>query len=263
MEMKLLNITPNMATILLEKNCANRPISKRTVEAYARDMLNGHWKEGTGAAISVSTDGELLDGQHRLNAIIQSKLTVKMWVCLGCDKGGVYDNNRRRTVRDQLNISRSDLPLVMRSNSFLGVIHFTLAGTHKASVGDIEDYIDAHREELEGFISLGVLTAAKRPKISICAVYTALYWAYINGVPGKTIADFYEVLRSGMASDPKEYPIIAFRNYLLEAISTKSTTEESIKLCQGALKKYMTGSCSKRICQPKELLWSTKEARVG
>lgn len=262
MKMQLISITPKLAQSLLKNNRANRPISKKTVESYARDMLNGNWKTNTGNAISISKDGALLDGQHRLTAVIKSEIPISMWVCYGCDDNGVYDRNRGRSVRDQLNMSRTDLPSVMRSNSFLGMIRFVTVGNGKITSGDTEKYIDEHYDELSSFIELGVFASTKA-KITICTVFVALYWAFLSGVPGEYITKFMDVLRSGMASCPEEYPIIAYRNYLLESYSSKSCTEEQICICQGALKKYITGSCLRRIYRPTELLWASKDRRVS
>lgn len=261
MKMQFVTITPAKAEEILQNNHANRSISRKTVEAYARDIENGKWKANTGTAISISKNGELLDGQHRLMAIIASGIDVPMWVCFGCDTEGVYDRNRGRSVRDQLNMSRCDLPSVMRNNSFLGMIRYITVGNGKITAGDVESYIDNHFEELSKFVDLGVFATTKA-KITICTVYVALYWAFLGGVPGDKITDFMEILRTGMASCPEEYPIIAYRNYLLEYGSSRSCTEETIRLCQGALKKYITGSCLKRIYDPKKLLWSSKDRRI-
>lgn len=262
MDMELVNVTPKIAKRYLENNGVNRTLSKKTIDAYARDMLNDKWKLKTGNAISISKDGVLLDGQHRLNAVIESDLAIPMWVCYGCDDDGVYDRNRGRSVRDQLNMSRRDLPAVMRSNSFLGMIRYVLVGNGKITSGDTEKYIDEHYDELSAFVNLGIFANTKA-KITICTVYVALYWAFISGVPGDKIAEFMNVLRSGMTSCPEEYPIIAFRNHLLEDYNSKTVSEETIRLCQGALKKYITGSCLRRIYRPSTLLWSAKDRRAS
>ena len=61
--------TADKAKVLLRKNVHNRNIRRHVVEAYARDMAQGNWQP-TGEAVKVSNDGILLDGQHRLAAVI-------------------------------------------------------------------------------------------------------------------------------------------------------------------------------------------------
>ena len=57
-------ITPEMANQILEKNHINRRLRIDDVNAYARDILNGNWKENSDP-ITISKSGNLLNGQHR------------------------------------------------------------------------------------------------------------------------------------------------------------------------------------------------------
>lgn len=77
-------ITPSMAKSMLENNKANRPISKSDVSRYARDMKSGNWVL-THQGILVGKDGALIDGQHRLMAVVTSGVALKFSV--------TYDEN--------------------------------------------------------------------------------------------------------------------------------------------------------------------------
>lgn len=72
-------IDPSLAKILLEANVRNRPISVSHVDALARDMLSGNWRL-THQGIAVDVDGRLVDGQHRLTAIVKTGVTIRMHV---------------------------------------------------------------------------------------------------------------------------------------------------------------------------------------
>ncbi|NUN01320.1 MAG: hypothetical protein HUU41_09415 [Bryobacteraceae bacterium] len=63
-------ITPELARQWLERNVRNRPISENTVIAYGLDMLEGRWQYD-GAPIRFDTDGNLIDGQHRLSRLLK------------------------------------------------------------------------------------------------------------------------------------------------------------------------------------------------
>lgn len=76
------DVTPALAEKWLKQNTHNRTIRERAVLAYARDMEAGHWAEN-GEAIKFATDGTLLDGQHRLNAVVLAGVTVRMLVITG------------------------------------------------------------------------------------------------------------------------------------------------------------------------------------
>lgn len=62
-------ITPALAEDMLKGNINNRTMRQYVVEAYARDMVNGNWTY-TGDAIRLDKDGNVLDGQHRLAAVV-------------------------------------------------------------------------------------------------------------------------------------------------------------------------------------------------
>lgn len=53
---------------LLANNKGNRPISKSRVAQLVRDIRAGDWQPN-GSTITVDADGNLMDGQHRLQAI--------------------------------------------------------------------------------------------------------------------------------------------------------------------------------------------------
>lgn len=65
-------ITPaNAAKILEAKNIKNRAISRGKLGEYINSMKNGEWLFN-GDSIRISSDGVLLDGQHRLTAVARS-----------------------------------------------------------------------------------------------------------------------------------------------------------------------------------------------
>jgi hypothetical protein len=80
MKTEVLNITPEMAKEFLSRNKAvNRPINKRQVEMYCDSMKRGQWKL-TGQSIQISEFGNLIDGQHRLTALIKADVTLPFLV---------------------------------------------------------------------------------------------------------------------------------------------------------------------------------------
>jgi hypothetical protein len=96
-------ISPKVAQEYLEANKLNRKVTPVTVTAYARDMEQEKWRF-TGAPISFDVDGNLLDGQHRLLAIIRSGTTQKFLVVRGLDTESrqAMDIGRKRSVADNL-----------------------------------------------------------------------------------------------------------------------------------------------------------------
>src|ERR1044071_5653365 len=64
-------VTPEIAADLLTLNDENRPVKPSVVKQYVDDMRKGKW-HFAGDSVKISKTGRLLDGQHRLMAIVQS-----------------------------------------------------------------------------------------------------------------------------------------------------------------------------------------------
>ncbi len=73
---EIITLTAALATRLLEHNTLNRPLSDRHVQRISRQIITGKWKFN-GDTIKVAKGGDVLDGQHRLWAVIEAKKSVK------------------------------------------------------------------------------------------------------------------------------------------------------------------------------------------
>lgn len=108
---KIETITPGAAERWLnELNESNRPLSKPVVAKYAAQMAAGEWML-THQGIAFAQDGRLLDGQHRLAAIVRYGGPVAMMVARGCDRSTfvAIDGGAGRTASDLISISGDDV----------------------------------------------------------------------------------------------------------------------------------------------------------
>ncbi|WP_280489535.1 hypothetical protein [Nocardia farcinica] len=123
MEIKLEMVTPKYALELLELNTRNRTVSERQVDAYARDMANGRW-EMNGQTICIGTDFTLLDGQHRLLAVVRSGATIPMHIAWGVDPAAqaTMDTGRARTAANALQLEGAENATILAAVAKLGVI---------------------------------------------------------------------------------------------------------------------------------------------
>lgn len=103
---KVEEITPELAKLLLRQNTRNRSLRQADVDKYARDMKAGRWRT-TGEAIKISESGVLLDGQHRLHAVIKAGVPVKTLVVWGVEDEAqhVMDTGAKRSVADALQLN--------------------------------------------------------------------------------------------------------------------------------------------------------------
>ena len=98
-------ITPVKAAEMLAANTSNRPLSKSTVRAFAEAMRRGDWLV-THQGIAFDSNGVLVDGQHRLAAIIEADRPVEVTVFTDVepDSFDVLDTGKRRNAADVLAI---------------------------------------------------------------------------------------------------------------------------------------------------------------
>ncbi|RSM66254.1 hypothetical protein DMH03_03765 [Amycolatopsis sp. WAC 01376] len=96
-------IDPKIATEILRWNEGNRKLDRDTVELYAQAMKRGEWQLSH-QGIAIDIDGVLLDGQHRLAAVVRSGVSVLMLVVRGVDRStfSVVDTGKRRSAADTL-----------------------------------------------------------------------------------------------------------------------------------------------------------------
>lgn len=96
-------ITPEKAQELLNKNDSNRPMNKAHARKFASDMTEGLWKYN-GDPIRLSADGNLLDGQHRLQACVYAGIPFETEIIedLPQEVMVTIDTGRRRSAADAL-----------------------------------------------------------------------------------------------------------------------------------------------------------------
>jgi len=96
---EMVTLSPALATVLLRRNEANRPISAVGLERLKRDISEGRWLFN-GEGIVVSRDGKLNDGQHRCRAVIETERSIRMVIAFGPDRESrlTLDQGVARTV---------------------------------------------------------------------------------------------------------------------------------------------------------------------
>lgn len=99
-------ITPQMAQEFLNHNASfNRTPTKNKVKEYADLMESGKWNENISRVhdpIVISTNGELINGQHRCMAIVRANVTIGSMVVFGvpADTYQYFDGGVARKAGD-------------------------------------------------------------------------------------------------------------------------------------------------------------------
>jgi hypothetical protein len=98
-------ITPAMAAAWLERNGFNRPLRNTHVEVLANDLRSGRWQLN-GESIVFDDEEYLLDGQHRLWAIVEAEIAAPSVVVRGVKRSAfaTIDTGMKRTGSDALSL---------------------------------------------------------------------------------------------------------------------------------------------------------------
>ena len=114
-------ITRDFAHDALARNVINRPLSERHVNELLWDLLGGKWKL-THQGVAFNVKGELVDGQHRMEAVRSSGFTVLMRVTFNLEVGyaaPIDSGIRVRQPRDVLHITQREQAICNALNELI------------------------------------------------------------------------------------------------------------------------------------------------
>lgn len=223
-------VTPEMAAEFLEKyNTKNRSMRPMHVAKIAQDIVDGRWLMN-GATIVIGNDNTLLDGQHRLAAIVRSKTPVDMIIVTGVSSNSMptIDGNIPRKAYDILSLdghvnSRS---LVAVARMLMCVKDGNLSGRPNYSNIEISDFVTL-RPDIAKSISI------TKDMKGICPASIIGTWHYLAfNVSKYLIASeaAFSVMKSGIPAYDGD-PIHLFRERMIKL----STAEKHLDTQRMAL----------------------------
>jgi len=102
---KIVVVSPHLASRWLERNRRNRRVREDRVTRYAEQIEDGEWMLSPDA-IAFDYNGSLINGQHRLKAIIEANEPAPFIVAIGLEPDAfkISDVGVKRTGGDILRI---------------------------------------------------------------------------------------------------------------------------------------------------------------
>ena len=103
---KVMYVTPEMAAELLERNFdRNRKMSKEKVKVYVKKIQDDKFFLGD-SCICIDKNGRVINGQHRLEAIRQAGVPVKICVMWNMppENAAIMDIGKKRTAAEAMRI---------------------------------------------------------------------------------------------------------------------------------------------------------------
>jgi len=130
MRAEFVTINPAKAQAFLDATTTrNRNVNRHAVETYTAVMRSGKW-QSNGEPIIIDDNGNVIDGQHRLHAIIRSNTAQDMLVVRGVDPSAfkTIDSGRKRRHGDLLSIANVQDPGMVAA-AVAGIYTYEKTGT--------------------------------------------------------------------------------------------------------------------------------------
>lgn len=232
---EMVKVSPQTAKDWLSKNLTseqegeirNRRKRATVIEKYARRMKIGEWNELNGETIKFDTDGNLIDGQHRMEAQISAGVSLWWLVAFNCrtDAFKTIDDGSSRRGSDMLsihgeknvNIFAAVLNMVGRYKEGILPSHIT------RSMSNSMLYDMATEEKANGIersVHIAVTNRAAKGFVSPSMVAFVHYMGSQGGNQEKADA-FVRVLCS-QDSAPGDQPVRELRRRLTENLASPS-----------------------------------------
>ena len=214
-------VTPVKAEEWLLSNPRNRKLRKAVVRKYASMMGQGDWLT-TGDSIVFDVEGRLLNGQHRLEAIIHSGARAYLLVVRGMptenqlvmDRPQVRMPHESLALEGVIGISRREVAIA-RAMKYNGR---TSRGGESFEPPQIKKFVIPHISAMNFVLNL---VGHSSMKIMSAAVLAALIRGYYH-VKKDRLKEFIEILltRKFPACDEDRAPLL-LREFLMEKRSPR------------------------------------------
>jgi hypothetical protein len=215
------HLTPAFAQRLLERNVHNRKLSEKVVQKYIAEIKAGEWRLTPGG-IGFDDQGALVDGQHRLQAVMRTNQAVPMLLTLGLPSASQekVDRQRRRTLFDALYLAghavmRQEVEIatcltrrMVRSESGALPCDFLVKQT-----------LECHQEHIRAVIAC-MKGANKTVRGLSQASFLAAATLY-HEIDAEKCAEFLDAVRTG-AMLTEDHPAMRLRRFLLGETTVKN-----------------------------------------
>ena len=248
---------------MLDGNTSNRKLRKTRVNQYADAMKRGMW-DIQNDAITISKTGKLLNGQHRLSAIVLADQSCQCLVLRGVDESTytVIDSGLSRSVNDSLHSAGMGLNSTHISPMAKTLIAMdaglSIYDTNALSLvqrQDIVDYVETNNETLNWASML-----ARKADLSVGGIRHA--WGVFAILASKKhgkekVEEFMSLVVDGVGLKPGDSPL-ALRNWISRQRGswTRSASKNNIAIYISAFNKWMKGE-KVAVIRPLGATWDT------
>lgn len=209
-------ITPAVAAQYLLLNIKNRPKRPKLTEKYASEMRSGHWGVN-GQDIIFDENGNMIDGQHRCEGVVEAGVPVYMGVKRGVPASNfaTLDTGAMRTTADVVSMAGVANAAVVSAAARLVLLYSKgLDLTATIAHPEITRFCD-NNPELERAASQAK-SASKPSRVNAGPLAAVVYLANRKGKLIPQMDEFLEGVTTGAylrSSDPR----LTLRNWAVRS----------------------------------------------
>jgi hypothetical protein len=215
-------ITPGSAQTYLDTAAPNRNLRFVRIEQYEAMMRRGDWLQ-SGQGIIFDEKGRLLDGQHRLHAIIRADIPVLMLVVRNVRDVAqlVMDQGAKRALHDQIKL-REGFDCLPIHAGVAKAMFMSVGGPNtkerERTVTDIQlmnSYYVKHHKAIE--FAVGNFWHSTIKGVTVAPVFAPLARAFYTQ-DTEQLTRFGHIVNTGMSTEGitgKDTAAVVLRNWLL------------------------------------------------
>lgn len=253
-----MSVTPDQAHEWLDKPAKNRKVNERRVRLYAAMMKRGDWML-TNQGIAIDEFGQLIDGQHRLRAVVEADTPIDLLVIRAAP-------NRSQLVLDQALKRQPHDQIALREGWEVTPMHSAVAKAMMLGMGGpgseqrreeavdiqmVDRFYIRHHKAVEFAVHQFAIKAVVRGVTVapvIAPVARAFYEYDVN-----LLVRFCEVVTTGMADRKGDGPAVVLRNWLIAGreknLSARRGKDRYViyKKAEIALNAFLNGNSIQRL----------------
>lgn len=238
LDVAVARVTPGLAAEWLQANKRNRPLSKSHVDHMEDVMLSGDMTMN-GEPLIFDSNGDLMNGQHRLHACLRSGVCFDALVVrnVSPDAFDTLDGGRKRTIADVLGMNGESLPRYV-AVGLSALFNFIESGGR----------IDCRRGRIATpKIAERLLKAHPRMRESVAAIRSQKLfdgqWVYcihylFTLVDNRLASELVEVLRNGSPDVGRPFNVLREQLIRCPRGSRKHTREWAAKMIKAFNAEY-------------------------
>lgn len=232
MTSKRMVVTPKMAAEFLKLNVCNRKFKQHIANHYAMLMNRGEWSQTSTQGIDISVSGLLMNGQHRLSAIVKSGVSVNMFVHENVpdENFKTMDTGAKRSMTDIIDIAGVENPksvsaiitkfLILKNNS-------GRSGTYnKGKTGlSANDILDEYSKRPDFWQTIVENTNKFHKAFGtfLEPSHIGAWYATCMDIDQSDADHYFKMLSTGIGFTSDKDPIAQYRSYLIKNREEKNT----------------------------------------